>query len=233
MLSKLLPWIKELGFVSLHTVLLPSEWSSHPSKTRGSTWSWGQNLSGTESAHTIPSSASVSGSGFWFCSQALTNTHCPTLRFLDEQSGSLGVITFFWLFWSSFSKRPYWDAERGEDINHLSVFYSLQVHLPELPKLSSPSTFLFRCPERHVSFCSHWHPLLGCHIVYSSCKNATTVVAENETIGRKRGEPDQPGSGTEQLEWHQHSTMSALQRWRTKVSSLFFRRGGGSENTNS
>lgn len=99
-----------------------------------------------------------------------------------------------------------------------------KMHLPELTELSNPTTFLFRCPERYVSFCSHWHPLLGCHIVYSSCKNATSVVTENETIREEERGTWSAKMGTEQLEWHQHSTMSALQRKCTKVSSLFFRR---------
>lgn len=81
------------------------------------------------------------------------------------------------------SPRDHTEMQReGETSIIWGCFTPSKVHLPELPKLSSPSTFLFRCPERHVSFGSHWHPLLGCHIVYSSCKNATSVVAENETI---------------------------------------------------
>lgn len=84
---------------------------------------------------------------------------------------------------------------------------------------SSPSTFLFWCPERHVSFCSHWHPLLSCHIVYSSCKNTTSVVMENET--QEERATWSARTGTEQLEGHQHSTMSALQRWRTKSALCF------------
>lgn len=110
------------------------------------------------------------------------------------------------------------------------------IHLPELTKLSNPITSFFRCPEKYVSFCSHWHPWIGCHIVYSSWKNATFVVTENETRTEEERATWSARAGTGQLEWHQHSTMSALQRQYTKVSFLFFRRetrDGGSENTNS